>query len=100
MVEPEVTIWRVRVASWISKATRTHAHAHAHAPGHLQTHTHANARVHTNTRKYVILFFHGNSGYVNALQYYVTRTLRVLLRSIRVLGQRMLPFTAFSDLFS
>ena len=27
----DVTIRRIRVACWISKATRTHAHAHAHA---------------------------------------------------------------------
>ena len=29
----DVTIRRIRVAYWISKATCTHAHAHAHAPG-------------------------------------------------------------------
>ena len=42
------TLWRVRFACWISKATR----AHAHASGHPSTHTHANARAHT--QKYVI----------------------------------------------
>jgi hypothetical protein len=58
MLEPErtQTIWRLRVAYWISKPTRMHA----------------------RTQKYVILLFHGNSGFVNAPQCYVTRTLRVL----------------------
>jgi hypothetical protein len=28
----DVTIWRISVACWISKATCTYAHAHAHAP--------------------------------------------------------------------
>jgi hypothetical protein len=36
----DFTIWRIRVASWISKATCTHAHAHAHALGHPQARTH------------------------------------------------------------
>ena len=40
----DVTIWRIRVACWISKATRMHAHAHAHAPGY----TEARALAHTN----------------------------------------------------
>ena len=42
----DVTIWRIRVECWISKATRTtRAHAQAHAPG----------LPHTRTDKYVIL---------------------------------------------
>jgi hypothetical protein len=52
MVEPDVTIWRKRVACWISKATCTHAHAHAHTPGHphkhpphLRTHTCAHRKI-------------------------------------------------------
>jgi hypothetical protein len=40
-----VTMWRIRVACWISKAIRTHAHAHAHAHGHK--HSRARARAHT-----------------------------------------------------
>ena len=42
-----VTIWRIRVEYWISKATCTHAHAHVHAPGH----THGRACTHTHTNK-------------------------------------------------
>jgi hypothetical protein len=45
----DVTIWRIRFACWISKATCTQAHAHSHAPWY----THARARTHT--WKYVII---------------------------------------------
>ena len=40
-----VTIWRIRVACWFSKATCTYAHAHAHALRypHARTHTRAQA---------------------------------------------------------
>ena len=51
----DVTIWRIRVACWISKATCTHTHAHTHAP----VHTHERAHEYTHTC--VILLFHGNS---------------------------------------
>jgi hypothetical protein len=34
----DVTIWRIRVACWISRTTRTHAHEHAHTYGHPHTH--------------------------------------------------------------
>ena len=37
-----VTIWRIRVACWISKTTRSHTQSHAHAPGHLRMHTQTN----------------------------------------------------------
>jgi hypothetical protein len=39
----DVTIWRIRVACWISKATCTYAHVHAHAPAypHARTRPHA-----------------------------------------------------------
>jgi hypothetical protein len=47
----DVTIWRIRFACWISKATSTHAHAHADAPGY----PHACTRKHTHTGQYVIL---------------------------------------------
>jgi hypothetical protein len=32
-VTNDVTMWRMRVACWISKATFTYSHAHAHSPG-------------------------------------------------------------------
>ena len=35
-----VTIWRIRVACWLSKATCTYAHAHARAPGYRHARTH------------------------------------------------------------
>jgi hypothetical protein len=50
---PQMTIWRMRFACWITKATDTHS-------------------------EYVILLFHDNNGYANAAQYYVIRTLPVL----------------------
>ena len=83
VVEPEKTqkIWRMGVAYWISKQ----AHARARAPTltHTHTHTHTHALTHvrasTHAQKYVILTaFHGNSGFVNVPQYYVTRILPVL----------------------
>ena len=43
MVEPErsqMTIWRLRVACRISKATRAQAHARARTPTFTHTHTH------------------------------------------------------------
>ena len=43
----DVTIWRIRVACWISKATYTHAHAQAHA----LRHTHAHTRAHKRTKR-------------------------------------------------
>ena len=36
----DVTRWRIRVACWISKATRTHALTHAYAHPHAPRHTH------------------------------------------------------------
>ena len=39
---PQMTIWRMRVAYWISEATR--------APAHTHTHMHA----HAHPQKYVI----------------------------------------------
>jgi hypothetical protein len=40
----DVTIWRIRVACWISKSTYTYSHAHAqactHTAGHSRTRTH------------------------------------------------------------
>ena len=51
----DYTIRRMRFACWISKATDTHSEC-------------------------VILIFHGNNGYVNALQCYVTRTLPIFVQ--------------------
>jgi len=58
MVQPDraqITVWRMRIACWISKATDTHS-------------------------EYVILLlFHRNNGYANAPQCYVKRELPALL---------------------
>jgi hypothetical protein len=35
----DVTVWRIRIACLISKATGTHTHARAHAPGHPDART-------------------------------------------------------------
>jgi len=43
----QMTIWRMRIACWIPKATDTHTH---------------------------LLLFYGNNGYANAPQCYVIRT--------------------------
>ena len=64
MVEPDrqQTIWRMRVACWISKDTRVQAHARAHAPTHTPAHVNARARTHTHTHTqrnmWFLLFFH------------------------------------------
>ena len=101
MVEPKrpLKTIRWRIACWISKTICAQAHVCAHAPTPIQpsTHTHTNARacvracmdartnmhalthVSAHTHKYVLLMaFHDNSGFVNAAQCYVTRTLPVL----------------------
>jgi len=36
---PQMTIWRMRIACWITKATDTHTHTHSHT--HSLTHTHS-----------------------------------------------------------
>ena len=52
-----VTIWWLRVAFWISKATRTYAHSHAHAPEYLHARTHARKHVRTHrTTSYTYCF--------------------------------------------
>jgi hypothetical protein len=73
-VEPEGTqrIWRMRVAYWISKLTRA------------STRQRSYERARKNTNVQYLLLFHGNSGFVNALQSYVTRTLPLLLQIVRV----------------
>ena len=52
-----MTIWRMRVACWISNArrARTHARALAHPPTHTETRTHARLHARTPTEKYVKL---------------------------------------------
>ena len=53
MMELEMpqAIWRMRVACWISKATRTKAHARARVPTptHASTRTYSPTHAHTNT---------------------------------------------------
>jgi hypothetical protein len=53
---PQMTIWRMRIACWITKATHTHTHS-----------------------EYAIVFlFHCNNGCKNAIQCHVIRTVHVL----------------------
>ena len=43
MVEPcrpLMTIWRMRIACWVAKATHTHTHIHTHVDTHTHTDTH------------------------------------------------------------
>jgi hypothetical protein len=58
-MEPEgptndVTVWRMRIECWTSKATCAHAHAHAHAPGQSHTRTHTMV---SGTRLIVTLYY-------------------------------------------
>ena len=46
---PQMTIWRIRMVFWITKATNIHS-------------------------EYVTMLFHGYNGYGNAPQCYITRT--------------------------
>jgi hypothetical protein len=38
---PQMPIWHMRVACWVSKAARSHAHAHPYVPGHLRARAHS-----------------------------------------------------------
>jgi hypothetical protein len=71
------TVWNIRVASWISKATCTQANAYAHAPSHPRT------SMLTRTKyEYVVhIAFHGKNGFVNAPRCYVIRILPVRILS-------------------
>ena len=69
-----ITIWCIRIAHWISKATCAHAHAHAYAPRHL----HARTCVHT---KICNLIAFPQQRFANTPQHYVTCKLAVLLLS-------------------
>jgi hypothetical protein len=73
----DVTIWRICVACWKSKATCTYAYVHAHALGYPDART--QARTHrpiSNT-----YCFSAATMFVNAPQCYVIRALPVLLRT-------------------
>jgi hypothetical protein len=74
IVEPERPQMAVqqRVPCWISKATCTQAHAHDRVP----TLTHACTYPHRNMES--LLLFHGNNGFVNTPQCYVTCALPFL----------------------
>ena len=74
------TIWRIRVACWISKAARKKAHARTRASTTTRTHT-TPTRMHARTQKYVKLLFHGNRGFVNEPQVYVTLTSLAMLNA-------------------
>jgi hypothetical protein len=58
---PQMTVWRMRIACWIPKATNTHS-------------------------EYVILLFHFNNGYANTPQRYVIRPLPVVFRLHVLIG--------------
>ena len=45
---PQITIWRMRIACWITKATHTHTHTYTHT--------------HTHSQYIILLLFHGNKG--------------------------------------
>ena len=84
----DVTLWRIRVACWISKATCTHAHAHAQPLGHK----HTCARAHTD--KYVILIaFPRQQQFAKAPQCYVicTRWFKYDRDKLRVVYTQIVP---------
>ena len=56
---------------------------------HSHTHTHT----HTHTEKYVILLFHGNSGFANASKCSVIRILTVLFGFTVVINMSKLKLT-------
>jgi hypothetical protein len=49
---PQMAIWRMRIACWITKVyTHTHTHTHTHTNTHTDNHTntHTNTNINTNT---------------------------------------------------
>jgi hypothetical protein len=56
-----ISVRRMRLACWITKATHTHTHTHKHT--HIHTHNVKN-----------ILFYHSNNGYAEVLRCYVICT--------------------------
>ena len=51
---PQITIWRMRIACWIPKAT----HTHTHTLGMRNTHCFSTATIVTRTRLSVTLYAH------------------------------------------
>ena len=43
---PQMTVWCIRIACWIPKASHAHTHTHTHTP---HTHTHTTHTPHTHT---------------------------------------------------
>ena len=68
-----MTIWR-RVACWFNKEVRSQAHSRARAATHIRVRMHTHTHTHTE-----IFSVCDDSGFVNAPQCYVTRTVPVLL---------------------
>jgi hypothetical protein len=60
-----VSIWRARVAYWISRTTWTYSHAHAHAPEYLHACTHARTHEH-NDQKVTLIAFPRQQWFANA----------------------------------
>ena len=71
-----MTIWRVRVACWISKDKRAKAHARTCAPTPTQTHARWFLPTRKRTQK---LLFHRKICFVNAPRCYVLRVLPLFL---------------------
>ena len=52
---PQMTVWRKRIACWITKATDTDTHTHTHThTHHAHTHTH---HTHTHTQYVILIAF-------------------------------------------
>jgi hypothetical protein len=66
------TLWRMRVACWINKATRTKAYIHT--PTLLDAHIYKYARIHTHRNAYFLQLFLGKNGFADATQCQVTLT--------------------------
>jgi hypothetical protein len=77
--KPQKTMWRMRIACWIPKATQTHTHT-THTNTHTNTHTHKHTHTHTHTHTYILLF-HCNNVCTNAPQFHFIRTLPVLFKN-------------------
>ena len=60
-----MTVWRMRIACWISEVTNRH-------------------------REYAILLFHSTSGYANAVQCYNCTYIACLVKHLTVFGHRVM----------
>jgi len=69
--KPQTTIWRIRIACWIPKATNTHTHTHTHTHRLYYTHCFSTATMVARTRLNVTL-------YVHCLSCYLSLALRIL----------------------